>query len=342
MGVSMPSHGSVSALLVQPLVFALGSSPHALEAFFGATDLTPQLLSDPDARVSPAQFCVAWAEAIRLSGNPRLALGIASSVPAGAFGLVEYVCRSAATLGDALAQWVRYLNILNDAVQVGLVEEGEHLSVRVLADSEAPAPAAHELCFALLATRTRELTSPAATVVSAEFVHRASDAPAYAAWFGAPVKFGAPFTQLVFPRSARKAPLVTADPSLLAILQRLADDVSSRTSAEPPLTAQVRRILGTALRSNEGHIEGVAQKLGVTARSLQRRLKDEGASFQSMREEVRRELAQRYLDEDLAITEISFLLGFSEPSAFFRAFKRWTGITPIESRARRRAAVTTA
>jgi AraC-like DNA-binding protein len=135
---------------------------------------------------------------------------------------------------------------------------------------------------------------------------------------------------------------VTADPSLLAILQRLADDVSSRTSAEPPLTAQVRRILGTALRSNEGHIEGVAQKLGVTARSLQRRLKDEGASFQSMREEVRRELAQRYLDEDLAITEISFLLGFSEPSAFFRAFKRWTGITPIESRARRRAAVTTA
>ena len=334
----MSSRGSVSALLVQPLVFALGSSAPALEAFFGATDLTPQLLSDPDARVSPAQFCVAWAEGVRLSGNPRIALGIASSIPSGAFGLVEYVCRSAPTLGDALSQWGRYLNILNDAVQVGLVEEGEHLRVRVLVDSEAPAPAAHELCFALLAMRARELTSPAVTVTRAEFVHRVADAPAYETWFGAPVQFGAPFTPLVFPRSARGAPLVTADPSLLAILRRLADDVSSRASADPPLTAQVRRVLGSALRSNEAHIEGVAQKLGVTARSLQRRLKDEGASFQTIREDVRRELAQRYLDDDLAITEISFLLGFSEPSAFFRAFKRWTGITPIESRARRRAA----
>ena len=77
----------------------------------------------------------------------------------------------------------------------------------------------------------------------------------------------------------------------------------------------------------------------MTARSLQRRLKDEDQSFQTVREGVRHELAVRYLDDDLSIAEISFLLGFSEPSAFFRAFKRWTGLTPIESRARRRAAL---
>lgn len=334
----MRAHRSVSSLLVQPLVFALGSSPPALEAFFGATDLTPELLADPDARVSPAQFCVAWAEAIRLSGNPRMALDIAAAIPTGSLGLVEYVCRSARTLGEALAQWVRYLNILNDAVEVGLAEEGDNLYVRVLMDSEAPAPAAHELCFALLATRVRELTSPAVRVASADFVHRVPHPPAYQTWFEAPVRFGASLTQLAFPRQARDVPLVTADPSLLAILSRLADDLAAKVPVDPPLTAQVRRVLGAALRSNEGHIEGVAQKLGITPRSLQRRLKDEGSSFQTMREEVRRDLAQRYLDDDLAITEISFLLGFSEPSAFFRAFKRWTGLTPIESRAQRRAA----
>ena len=335
----MRSHASISALLVQPLVFALGSSPPALEAFFGATDLTPELLANPDARVSPSQFCVAWAEGIRLSGDPRMALGIAASIPAGAFGLVEYVCRSAATLGDALAQWVRYLNILNDAVTVALVEEGDHMVVRVVTDSEAPAPASHEMCFAILAARTRELTAPPVEVVAVEFTHRASDVALYTKWFGAPVRFGAPYTQLTFPRSARTLPLVTADASLLAILTKLASAESAKASVDPPLTAQVRRLLGTALQSNEARIERVAQKLGLTARSLQRRLKDEGTSFQGMREEVRRELAQRYLDDDLAITEISFLLGFSEPSAFFRAFKRWTGLTPIESRALRRATV---
>jgi len=335
----MRSHASVSALLVQPLVFALGSSPPALEAFFGATDLTPQLLSDPDARVSPAQFCVAWAEGVRLSGDPRIALTIAAAIPSGAFGVVEYLCRAAATVGDALAQWIRYLNILNDAVKVGLVEEGDRAAVRVLVDSEAPTPASHELCFALLATRIRELTSPAVTVLGADFTHRVTDSGAYEKWFQAPLRFGAPFTQLVFPRAALAAPLVTADASLLAILRRLADDLSSRPTADPPLTAQVRRALGAALRTNDAQIERVAQTLGLTARSLQRRLKDEATSFQAIREDVRRELAQRYLDDDLAITEISFLLGFSEPSAFFRAFKRWTGLTPIESRALRRAAV---
>jgi AraC-like DNA-binding protein len=335
----MRTNASVSAMLVQPLVLALSASPPALEAFFGATDLTPEILANPDARVSPAQFCVAWSEGVRLSGAPHVALELAAAIPSGAFGLVEYVCRSAATLGDALTQWVRYLNLLNDAVKVGLVEEGDRGCVRVLAESEAPAPASHELCFALLATRARELTPTQVRIVAADFTHRVRDATVYERWFGAPVRFGAPFTQLVFARSALAVPLVTADANLLTLLGRVADDLCAKTSSDPPLTAQVRAVLGAALRSNDAQIEGVAQRLGLTARSLQRRLKDEGSSFQSMREEVRQQLAQRYLDDDLAITEISFLLGFSEPSAFFRAFKRWTGLTPVESRALRRATV---
>lgn len=209
--------------------------------------------------------------------------------------------------------------------------------VRVLAESDAPSPPSHELCFALLAARTRDLTSTNVSIAFAEFTHRVTDETAYARWFGAPVRFGAPFTQLVFERIALSTPLRTADPGLLAVLTRHADDLCSRISSDPPLTAQVRRVLGSSLRSNDAQIDHVARKLGLTPRSLQRRLKDEGSSFQEMREDVRRELAERYLQDDLAISEISFLLGFSEPSAFFRAFKRWNGLTPAESRALHRA-----
>jgi AraC-like DNA-binding protein len=87
------------------------------------------------------------------------------------------------------------------------------------------------------------------------------------------------------------------------------------------------------LTDDLAQLDGVAKRLGMTGRSLQRRLKDEGTSFQETRDAVRRELADAYLGQGMSFAEISFLLGFAEPSAFFRAFKRWTGVTPLERRA---------
>jgi AraC-like DNA-binding protein len=345
MGARLVAKASVSVLLLRPLVAALLGAPlkagpeSALQTFYGATDLTPQILADADARVSPAQFCVAWAELVRLTGEPQIALRMADEIPQGAFGIVEYVCRSAPTFGDALRHWVRFLNLLDDAVVVGLVEEGESVALRVLQESEAPAPASHELCFALLVGAARALCVHPARVERVEFGHRSQGDPgSYRRWFDAPVSFGAPATQLVFPRSSAGLPLRTSDPSLLAILSRHAEDLASRDRSSPPLVAQVERILRKALRTDDAQVDRVARELGLTSRSLQRRLKDEGTSFQIVRDQVRRELASRYLEDELSMSEISFLLGFSEPSAFFRAFKRWTGLTPLESRARSRAA----
>jgi AraC-like DNA-binding protein len=325
--------GAVSVLLVRPVVFAVGSA--GLEAFWGATDLTPQIVADDDARISAAQFCVAWAEAQRLTGDRQLGLRIAEATPSGAFGIVEYVCRSAPTLGEALRQWVRYLNLLDDAVTVGLVVEGDRAYLRVERESEAPAPASHELCWALVARYARELSSVPFRLLSVELAHPApGEVAPYRKWFDAPVVFGAERTQLVMPAAALDASLTSSDPALLAILTRAADDLAKRSSSDPLMTAQVKRVLHDVLRSDEAHIDLVAKRLGLTGRSLQRRLKDEGTSFQEVREQVRRDLAQRYLDDGLAIAEISFLLGFSEPSAFFRAFKRWTGETPLAHRRR--------
>jgi AraC-like DNA-binding protein len=328
-----PSGGTISVVLVRPLALAIGST--GLDAFWAATDLTPEILADDDARLSPAQFCVAWSEAVRLTGDRRLALRIASALPTGTFGIVEYVCRAAPTLGAALRQWVRYLNLLDDAVTVGLVIEGDRACLRVERESEAPAPASHELCWAVVARIARELSTVPFRIHAVELAHPApGDIAPYRAWFDAPVVFDAPATQLVVPAAALDAALVTADASLLAILTRAADELARQASHDPPLVQQVKRALHDLLRSDDGHVEVVAKRLGLTSRSLQRRLKDEGTSFQVVREELRRELSERYLAEGLAIAEISFLLGFSEPSAFFRAFKRWTGETPLAHRQR--------
>lgn len=332
----MASAAKISAVLVQPLAMALATNDGALEALWRATDLTPQMIADPEARVSPAQFCIAWAEATRLAKDPALALRIAELMPQGAFGIVEYVCRSAPTLREALAQWVRYLGILDDAVEVALVDAAEGLSLRVVVESEAPAPASHELCFALVLLNARRMTKQTLEPVAVRFTHPlpSGQAARYRAFFGAKVEFGAKRTELVFAKSDAHTPLTTADASLLAILLPTAERKRERTSKDPPLVDQVRRVLSSALSNDDAQLSGVAKRLGITARSLQRRLQDEGASFQTLRDETRKTLANRYLAEGLSLAEISFLLGFSEPSAFFRAFKRWTGKTPIEHRAR--------
>lgn len=319
--------GSVSVVLVRPLVAAVGAA--GLPALCGAAELSAELIADDDARISPAQFCVAWAEAIRITGDRRLALAIADATPRGAFGVVEYVCRSAPTLRDALLRWVRYLNLLDDAVRVGLEVEGDRAYLRVERESEAPAPASHELCWALVTRHARELSTVPFRLIAVELAHPAPGDPApYRAWFDAPVVFGAERTQLVLPRAALEATLASSDPALLAILTRTADDLVAKAPRDPRTSAQVRRVLHELLRDDEGHVDVVARRLGLTGRSLQRRLKDEQTTFHALREQVRRELAQRYLAEGLSTAEIAFLLGFSEPSAFFRAFKRWTGTTP--------------
>ncbi len=325
--------GAVSVVLVRPLVMAVGTG--GLEAFLGACDLTAEMVADDDARISPAQLLVAWSEAVRLTGDRQLALRIAEATPTGAFGIVEYVCRAAPTLGDALRQWVRYLNLLDDAVTVGLEVRGDRALLRVERESEAPAPAAHELCWALVARNLRVLAQAPFRPLAVEFSHPApGDVAAYRRFFDAPVLFDAEETQLVLPASAIDAPMTTADPGLLAVLTRAADDLLARADRDPPITSQVRRALHRALRSDDATVDRVARGLGLTGRSLQRRLRDEGTSFQDVRDDVRRALAQRYLDDGLAIAEIAFLLGFSEPSAFFRAFKRWTGQTPLAHRRR--------
>lgn len=329
--------GSIAAVLVRPLLHALAADRAATAALLRASDLTEAIVADAEARVSPAQFCVAWAEAVRLSGDPSLALRLAEQMPRGAFGIVEYVCRASPTLGEALRQWVRFLGILDDAVDVALVpvEQGA-ASLRVTRESEAPAPASHELCFALVVAHARSLLGPATAPVRVAFAHpiEAARLPRYQSFFRAPVHASAPSTELVWSAAALAAKLPTADEALLQILLPTAEERRAK-DRDPPVTDQVRRALAGALRSDEAQLEVVARTLGLTARSLQRRLRDEGSSFQALRDETRRTLADRYLARGLSLAEISFLLGFSEPSAFFRAFKRWTGVTPLEHRAQR-------
>jgi AraC-like DNA-binding protein len=151
--------------------------------------------------------------------------------------------------------------------------------------------------------------------------------------FGIPIAFSAETNAVWFDAAFLERPIKRADPSLSPVLRRHADDL---LSALPPsnslATALHRHLLGT-LSDGLPNIGVAASALGVSTRSLQRRLEDEGTSFKAVLDDVRRTLALSHLrDGTRTVSEVAFMVGFSEVSAFSRAFRRWTGRSAVSYR----------
>jgi AraC-like DNA-binding protein len=147
--------------------------------------------------------------------------------------------------------------------------------------------------------------------------------------FQAPVFFGRARTELVFDARLLSRAVPQADPALAALLQRNAKALLGTTAKPESFADQVRWALHETSGPGALTLSSVARKLALSARTLQRRLHEEGGSFHQLVRETRSTRAQNYLrNRQLAICEIAYLLGFSQPSAFHRAFHRWTGMTP--------------
>lgn len=152
---------------------------------------------------------------------------------------------------------------------------------------------------------------------------------------GCPVRFGAPETRAVLSRAPLERPLPRHDPSLFSYLERHAETLLSRIPSEGGVVDRVSRLITESLRRGEPVQAEVARKLALSERTLQRRLREANTSFASILDDVRQKLSELYLSEPtVSVHEVAFLLGYSEPSAFHRAFRRWTGSTPQAFRRR--------
>jgi len=148
------------------------------------------------------------------------------------------------------------------------------------------------------------------------------------------VHAGAAWNGLAFSRATWSLPMRRRDPVLLMLLERQADAMVSVLPSGAGLSARVRHALHEGLMSGDSGIDAVARSLAIAPRTLQRRLAAEDTSFTSLLDSVRREMADQHLARQvLSIAEIAFLLGYSEPAAFHRAFRRWHRTTPRAFRA---------
>jgi len=328
---------TMSTVAVRSLLQAADALGLDATTVLGEVGLDEHVLGDGEARVSEETGGRLWDRLERLSGDATFGLRVAEAIDPAEFGLLGYVCRSAGTLGEALALFAEHVRFLSDSSQITIHAERDRVRVR-LELGTWPNASGREAVLALLVLRARRVTGRPLVPREVRFRHeRPADPSAYRRLFGAPVTFLQRHDEIVIDRSVLDVALPTADATLRDLLLGQSRALHKPRQALDGLLERLRRTVEEGLRTHDVGLSTLAARLHLSPRTLQRRLSDEGTSLQALVDETRRNLALRLLESEVPIAEATYLLGFSEPSAFHRAFKRWTGQTPAQLRGRRRS-----
>lgn len=319
--------GTASTVSTQALVALAERSGLARAQILGDAPVDPIVLGDPTARVRFLDVLAIWERADVLSNEP-LGLRAASELPFGAYRVIDFLCWSSPTVRDGVFKLARYMPLLNEAVQMTIDEAGDPVAVTLHAPFEIPVSYA-AFVFAAMIVRQRVVHTEPLELAAVQFKGPPpADIAEYEASFQCAVRFDAPAHQLRLTHKTWESPLRPSEPELYATLVEHAERLMDAHQSSD-LSSRVERAIAEELQGGDASLERVAKRLAMSERSLQRHLKEAGTSFASLLEARRATAARRYLERgDFSVHEVGHLLGFSGPSSFSRAFKRWTGMTP--------------
>jgi AraC-like DNA-binding protein len=305
---------------------ASGLDPAAVLAEAG---ISRGLLENPRARFTPEQVARFTRALWRLSDDEMFGLGRAP-VPRGTFRLVCYALISSADLRTVYARMVEFGPVIAGVPRMSIsIENGQ---VRLIADLTGVQDPAHLVTdFMLVLTHRFSgwLVGQRLRLGAVELPYpMPPDAQEYDLMFGAPLRFDAPAPVLVMDERLLDLPIVRDEAALDRYLRHSPADALAQRDYGTTLADQVRNILERGARGEWPSSDQIGQRLSISAQHLRRRLREEGTSVGAIREELLRDLAITGLSRGDAVDVVSARLSFSEPSAFRRAFKRWTGATP--------------
>ncbi|HEY4058720.1 MAG TPA: AraC family transcriptional regulator ligand-binding domain-containing protein [Kofleriaceae bacterium] len=260
--------------------------------------------------------------------DDALALSLTSRIPIGSLGALDYGLCTSPTVRDALNLVVRYYGVVSQRARLDFVEDGDVprlLFVRF--PNQGYSRHWVEFPIAMIGARIQQTTGlskqPFTRVAFAHPAPKSRDA--HDEFFGCAVEFGAPLDVVEISRELLDAPLHTASKALSELLEQRMKALEPAMATTDPLVDRTRRTLIAMLDAGQTDLETLASKLGESKRTLQRNLSERGTSHSQLLDELRRQRTAELLDRGHKVVDISKALGFSEPSAFFRAYRRWTG-----------------
>jgi AraC-like DNA-binding protein len=326
---------SVTIGLVQAVADA-GANPDEVLADIG---LSRAELASPEGFIPCALFARALDRAAAASGDCVFGLHFGARSNPKNIGALAYAVFNSPTVGAALETAARYIHLHNEAAQISLRKEANGLNyfqydLNNLAFRELRQFVEYGMAIALNVLRL--MVGSQWNPREVHFTHEAPiDMSAHRALFHAPVLFACSSTALVIEREFCEQPVPAADPRLLKVLHHYLDNVSGQLPKDDQRLALIRRKVAESINEGDVSLAQVAKRMACSPRTLQRQLSQFGIDFRTLVEDTRKRLALEYLkDWKNTLTQIAFLLGYSEVSAFNRSFKRWTGKTPLHYRHR--------
>lgn len=304
-------------------------------AIFSKAGLDLDAASQPGARLPVEKIAVVWRTAVAETENSALGLEIALFMEPTSFYSLSISTWASNTLLEALERYVRFTLVVSDGIELSLEEDGDFIDLQAVNRTPERAHEGFDACLSTILGICRQVSSPDFNPVQVEMERpEPRDADKFTAFFKAPVKFSADKTMMRFWAADLRKKLPHANEDLA----KHNDNMSISYLAEHNKDRWGTRVYVKLLQllpegiSTESR---VADMLGVAEENLRRYLRKENTSYRRILNDTRKQLAIHYLNQkQLPLTEITYLLGFSDPSNFSRAFKQWTGYTPGEYRTR--------
>ena len=296
-------------------------------------------IDQPRVLLNTEKLFALWRAIGEVSANPAIGLLLGTESRTERFHPIGLAALSSENFGSAIDQMARYKQ-LTCPEQILREKDDEEWSIQfrwLLADEVEP-PVLNECCFAWTLSIARHGTGTRLSPLRVEFVQTRPHVKTIERHFGCPVVCGALRNAIVFRASDAQRPFVARNAELLEMLAPQFEEELKQESGDEHFAERVRVLVQQKLTGRRPTIEDIADALHISSRTLQRRLQDEGSSFQRVLEEARHQLARHYLNNSvLELNEAAYLLGYEDGNSFVRAFRTWEGVPPARWREQQRA-----
>ena len=326
---------TVSVTLLSQMFLYLGSLKAAIDGFLRSLNVEPETVRAPDAHIPVETYLLIQDEAAEFVHDPYFGLHMGEFAEVGSWSILGYMMMNCQTLGEALEKSARYSRIIGNLIEARLEFKTNKGKAIFFTPPYAPKMSRHCLDATLSSSMrmTRSLTGVDLHPLEVTFIYpEPATRSEYDRIFRCPVKFNQRENSITLHMSVADTPILMANRGLLEYFEKYAQDFLAEMDRNDEHTRAVTKIILSKLDDEALSINKVAREMAVSVRTLQKRLEDEGVGFSDLYRSIRHRLAQKYLRENYTVEEITYLLGFSEPSVFRKAFKKWSGFTPREYR----------
>lgn len=314
--------------IIQSILYGAAQRGAKLSDLCHAIGLLPEQLGDSEVKVSFAQSCQTWEHAVRLTKDTVFGLHLGEHSTASVLGIVGNLMHTSPDLFSAFEQMTHFISTATDMIVFGVKRTAGEVTLTYKPvpswTKMYPTGARHAIeqsmagtlhVFSLLAGKKIK-------PVRATFTHkRGGDLSEYQRVLGADVRFNTAGNHLVFRKEDLQTPVVSRDKTLFTVFEKMLRE--KKSPKHQTMTEQIRQLVRTDFQGQLPSLDMIAARLNMTPRTLQRRLADEDVTFRTLISSIQKDLATELFKLNGSVTQVSGLMGYSDSSAFRRAYKKW-------------------